>query len=90
MHYWLGSDQIQLHSNELSAQAFQILPKMRWLCLASGDHPQDLLLAEQLVAKVKSHFENDTYPLLVVAVDNDGLESRRFFLTPDHWPEHTR
>jgi hypothetical protein len=90
MNYWLEYDQIQSHSNELNADAFQILPKMRWLSRASGDRPGELVRAKQLVASVTSYFENDTYPLLIVAVNSDGLESRRFFLTPNHWPEHSR
>jgi hypothetical protein len=90
MSYWLESNQIQLHSTGLSAEGFQILPKMRWLSRAAGDHPRELLHAEQLVVRVKSHFEIDSYPLLVVAEDSDGVESSRFFVTPDHWPEHIR
>ena len=90
MHHWLGLDQVQTHCCEMSAHALQVLPKMRWLCRAHCDHPQESVSAEQLLPRMAGYFENDTYPLLVAAMDSQGMELSRFFVTPDNWPEHTR
>lgn len=88
LNHWLGSDQIQSHATELGSEAFQILPKMRWLCRARCEQPRETVSAEQLLSLVAAYFENATYPLLIAAMDKNGVESSRFFVTPDTWPEH--
>jgi hypothetical protein len=90
MNHWLGPDQIQTHCSELSAEALQVLPKMRWLCRALCDYSQETVSAEQLLSRVASYFEKASYPLLVAALDKQGMEISRFFVTPDNWPEQSR
>ena len=65
---------------------YMILDKSRWLSpvLTSADSG---LEAGQLVSELEARLARDERPQLVAAIDNNGSESRRFFVTAQHWPD---
>ncbi len=66
----------------LRAEQFQLLPRMRWLS------PMRACPGEQFVGRslLVERLQSLPSAQLVAAVDPDGGETCRFFVTPDHWP----
>jgi hypothetical protein len=87
MNDWLVPGQLAAYCDGLAAQAFECLPKKRWLCAAMRDTPDDLISAAELEGAVGDYFRASAYPLLVAALDSSGVEVTRFFVVPEAWPE---
>ncbi len=87
---WMTRGQLRSHCNSLNSENYLILTKMKWLCSAHVDHPEDALNMEQLQTQVIRHFDYDTYPLLVTSLGKNGAETSRFFVTPELWPDSMR
>jgi hypothetical protein len=85
--YWISCDNVGSHCATLKAEKYMILPKMRWLCAAHSEQPCEAYSISELKKQMDAHFMQDHYPLLVVALDSLGIESSRFFVTPEDWPK---
>ena len=88
MNLWLTCEQLDGHCTLLDTSTFLILPKMAWL--SASQHPacNEKLDRHELKAQVLARFENDPHPLLISAIDYNGLEASRFFVTPPAWPDN--
>jgi len=80
-------DELARHCAQLAASTFVILPKRRWLSAAYSEDNAEQLAPPQLNDAVAEQLGSDGYPLLVAALDKNGEESSRFFVTPRSWPE---
>ena len=60
---------------------------MRWLCKAQHIAGEERISHIALAQQLTQHFINDSYPRLVAALDGEGNELRRFFVTTDLWPD---
>lgn len=87
LSYWLPYAQLESHCAALDATAFAILPKMHWLSGALRSTPDERLTQQELLARLPLQWDDDHYPLLVAALDDNGTESSRFFVTPGSWPD---
>lgn len=87
LSYWITYDEVAAHNATLTAAAFAILPKMRWLSPAHCKQSGESLSQAELLLRITQLLENDHYPLLIAALDSNGEESSRFFVTPGHWPD---
>jgi hypothetical protein len=85
--YWISCDKVGSHCATLKAEKYMILPKMRWLCAVHSAQPCEAYSISELKKRMDAHFMQDHYPLLVVALDSLGIESSRFFITPEDWPK---
>lgn len=64
------------------AEQFQLLPRMRWLS------PVQACSGEQFLGRstLRERLQSLASTQLVAAVDDEGRETCRFFVTPDDWP----
>jgi hypothetical protein len=85
---WIHCEDVRSYCATLGAQAYLILPKMRWLCAARCNDTKEALTLEQLLDRVQLHFAADSFPLLVAAMQDATVEAWRFFVTPAGWPDH--
>jgi hypothetical protein len=88
LNEWLTPDQFESHIAALTSDAFIILPKMRWLCTATSLHCREVLSTKELPVWVNTYLKSNSYPLLIAALDNNTIESSRFFVVPENWPDH--
>jgi hypothetical protein len=88
MNVWLTYEELDGYCAALDSSAFFILPKMAWL--SASQHPalNENLDRHELKAHVLARFANDPHPLLIAALDRNGLEASRFFVTPQGWPSN--
>ena len=84
---WVPLDQLELHCDTLNSVAYVILPKMKWLSPARCEHTANKMTKQSLQAQSAEYFSNDSYPLMIAALDTSGHESNRFFITSNIWPE---
>ncbi len=86
LSHWVSCAQLLSYCTILSTHTFMVLPKLQWLCAARSLDSGEALNAQQLHALVVDDFECSTYPLLIAAMNEQGAEFARFFVTPEHWP----
>ncbi|MEZ5572463.1 MAG: DUF1853 family protein [Halioglobus sp.] len=84
---WLRFDALAAHMATIDAQTALILPKMRWLSKVQCATAITRLSPSALVQQLAQDFSQDRYPRLIVALNRDGSELSRFFVTPNFWPE---
>jgi hypothetical protein len=84
---WVHLDQLQHYCSREKWHAFLHLPKFQWLSPAQSPADGELRTAEHLVTDMQSHFEQQIRPQLVAALDDQGKEIARFFVTGNGWPE---
>ncbi|MEQ9462885.1 MAG: DUF1853 family protein [Haliea sp.] len=65
-------------------ERFLVLPRLRWLSPLL--HSADTLSPEALFTQLQERFTRGGRPALVVQVNDQGDESRRFFLAGNDWP----
>ncbi len=71
-----------------SACSYLVLPRARWLSTACIDRDRDSAMSrEQLGSRLNRQLAADKRPQLVAALDENGVESQRFFVTLPLWPE---
>ncbi|CAA0100639.1 Uncharacterised protein [Halioglobus japonicus] len=87
MSNWVTYRQLESHCASLGATRFAILPKMQWLSAALCDAHETQLTQAELLAQLPTRWDDDHYPLLIAALDEQHSESSRFFVTPGIWPE---
>lgn len=89
MNLWLRSEQLDEHCAALDTSAFFVLPKMAWL--SPSYHTACNGISERLALKalVLARLADDPHPLLIAAVNHNGLETSRFFVTPQSWPDNS-
>ena len=63
-------------------EQFQPLPRMRWLSPLQASGGEPFLGRSMLLERLQSLASAQ----LVAAVDDEGRETYRFFVTPDNWP----
>jgi hypothetical protein len=85
-HHWLRCDELEAHCTGAGTHSMLILPRMRWLSKAHSPAPVEHLACAELMQSVAGHFSRDPFPLLIAALDRDGNEQHRFFVTPQQWP----
>ena len=88
MGRWVSCSSILSYLDGLDAKTYMLMPKMRWLSALRCENPGKTLTEQDLLEQVNRHFERDHYPLMIAALDDSGLESGRFFITPSNWPNH--
>jgi hypothetical protein len=76
------------HCANLNAAAFIIPSKMTWLSAVQLESSETRLGLQELQAQVLIRLVSDPYPLLVAALDHNGVESSRFFVTSQSWPDN--
>lgn len=81
-----------LHEVEtLGADAFMILPRLRWLAPARAEEGDQLFAgAAELAANLAVHFAASSAPVLIALMRHEGeewLECDRGFIVPDDWRE---
>jgi hypothetical protein len=88
---WIDAGQLGKAIEKDNAAAYLLIPKMRWLSPVQCNDMTETFNPQELQTYLAQYFAHDTYPLLVAALDSGGAESRRFFVTADHWPDiHSR
>ncbi len=83
---WVTTDQLASHCAELDAQSFLALPRMRWLSAAHSASPREATGLAELQNNLTHHFRQYDQPLLIAALDGNGVEESRFIVTPRGWP----
>lgn len=87
LSYWVTYQQLAAHCATVDATAFVILPKMYWLSPAQSTTSEAWLTRQALLAQLPQQWQDDQYPALVAALDDNGAEASRFFVTPGPWPD---
>ena len=64
---------------------YKDLPKTLWLSPVQVD-PPTTLAPEAIISRLHHHFDQDKRSQLVAALDHQGGEIHRFFVTPPNWP----
>ena len=67
--------------------AFLILPRIRWLSPAVAQPNDEIVNAGELIDLLRHWFADNERPLLTAALDANGLEQQRFFVTPNDWAD---
>lgn len=87
LQQWLHRGKLGAYLSTLGCEQFLLLPKTRWLspaCSLPGECPYD---GTGLMAALEDVFPADQRPKLVAALDSNGFEDRRFFVTENDWPQ---
>jgi hypothetical protein len=87
MSQWLHCDQLEQAVAGEAATAYLQLPKMRWLSPVQCTAQEPTLRPQDLPDLMAQHFSEDSYPLLIAALDGNRREYRRFFVTHNQWPD---
>lgn len=87
LHSWLRVDQLAYYLADLHSASYCLLPRLHWLSNARLEPGDRGLCSADLRAYVATHFESHGRPLLVAGMDDEGVESARFFITTNHWPQ---
>lgn len=83
---WLRIGELEGFLAARSADAFLVLPRLRWLAPALAE-PADRIYSRARLAKhLHCHFATTDRALLVASLDGGGGETGRFFVTAEHWP----
>ncbi|MEE4145570.1 MAG: DUF1853 family protein [Halieaceae bacterium] len=80
--HWVHLEGLRQFLAGIPAEQFQLLSKMRWLSPLRACKGEQFLGRSMLLERLQSQ----PGAQLVAAVDPDGLELCRFFVTPDDWP----
>lgn len=86
---WVARGELTKFLQSLPTHRYLVLPRLRWLApvaLQAGDEP---LQAAQLSSAVSLQPQRGFRPRLVAVLDEQGCETTRFFIVPDHWPEQS-
>ena len=89
MGRWVSCTSLLPYLAGMDTKTFMVIPKMLWLGDVRCEIPGKMLTGQDLLDQMNRHFERDHYPRLIAALDEAGLESGRFFVTPPNWPNHT-
>lgn len=81
---WLHANEVDNRLGELrvGTQGFAILEKPFWLTSAGSSLPM-----EEFDATVQAHFTRYSTAIHVALLDEDGEETNRLFVVPEHWPD---
>lgn len=83
---WVHIDQLHTFLTLAADNSFLVLPKARWLAPALVDPDTPTLTSEELQEHLHSHFHQQSRPQLIATLDQQGMETRRFFVTGPDWP----
>ena len=87
MSRWVTAQQLDACCATLAAACYTVLPKMCWLSPVYCAPPDQRLDRQQLRQRLHALWRSDHYPALVAALDREGTETSRFFVTPGTWPD---
>ena len=90
LHSWVPFNQLESYCDTLKAVDYMLLPKMQWLSPVQREHTAETLTKHALKNQSAKHFSQDSYPLMIAALNESGRESSRFFITPNTWPQINR
>ena len=85
---WLGIGSLQAYLQESPGHRYLCLPKVRWLSPVVAGPAERVMDALELGTLLSGELARDHRPALIAALDHNGRESHRFFITGDHWPGH--
>ena len=89
--HWLPIDELAHYVDTRQNRLYRILPKPLWLAPARVQaNDKNLLGGKRLAQLTTEYFEQPARPLLIVATDESGEESNRFFVTGAGWPAAQR
>ena len=85
-HPWLPLTALAEAPREIIADGYQVLPRAHWLSAAHLSPAQSLLSLSELEQVLKGEMNQRPGPRLVAALDRNGDEIERFFVTSADWP----
>lgn len=83
---WVHLPNLLEYCETMEATGFKHLPKFQWLSPAVERNTSDTLTDSELEQLMLKHFEGDSRPQLVAALDATGVECCRFFVVGKVWP----
>lgn len=83
---WVHLPNLLEYCETMEAARFKHLPKFQWLSPAVEKNKSDTLGASELEQLMLRHFEGESRPQLVAALDEAGVECCRFFVVGKVWP----
>ena len=86
LHPWLPLTALAEAPREIIADGYQVLPRAHWLSAAHLNPAQASLSLSELEQVLKEEMNQRPGPRLVAALDCNGEEIERFFVTSDDWP----
>ena len=84
---WLHLAALPAFIGELKSDRFVLPPKLRWLSPLQGLAGDEFFDRSSLAERLQSLADRTARARLVVGVDAEGVETHRFFVTPDDWPD---
>jgi hypothetical protein len=86
LHHWLRVDDLVNPPRLLSAEAYLILPRCRWLSPARASPAGAISTPSDLFESLRGDTTLPARPKLVATLDPAGAELERFFVTGPDWP----
>ena len=86
LNQWVHLEDLRQYIGRMPCEQFMPLSKLQWLSpivVGPGATPSR---AEDFLRAMREHFDTDSRPRLVAALDDSGLELERFFVTGNDWP----
>lgn len=83
---WVHLKNLGEHCHELGTMYFKHLPKFQWLSPTVEIDTASTLSSSELEQLMLRHFESESRPQLVSALDETGVECCRFFVVGNVWP----
>ncbi len=86
LNHWVHLEDLAQYTGRMLPKQFITLSKLQWLSPIVAGPGAALLTAEELLRAMQEHFDTDSRPQLVAALDGSGSELDRFFVTGNDWP----
>ncbi len=83
---WLRLQELGSFLDEIQPDRFLLPLKLRWLSPLQAAAGDEYFIRSSLAERLQSLAEQTHRARLVVGVDREGVETCRFFVTPDDWP----
>ena len=87
MQQWLRVTSLADYLQQSAAGAYHILPRALWLSPALCQITAAQVTASELLLQLEQHFDEHSRPQLIAALDSNGQENTRFFVTGAQWPQ---
>lgn len=84
--HWVHIDRMPEMDGLMDAESYLVLPKNQWLSPAYNVPDTQKMDKAALHAAMQMHFDNETRPQLIAALDNNAAEQTRFFVVGNAWP----
>jgi hypothetical protein len=84
---WIPENQLAGLVGDSDAEQFLVLPRLRWLSPAVATAGDKVYSGKQLTTHMAAHFTDTSRPQLIAALNDQGTEQQRFFVTWNQWPD---